>query len=97
MGVVISTTFIALTAGVAPLDFAVAGAGLYQAHGIGAALGSCVTMSVLQAALRPILAKSLKGIEASDEVRQLICYLSMLTDESRSSDDRSKTSLMSDP
>ncbi|MCJ1330870.1 hypothetical protein MMC10_007557 [Thelotrema lepadinum] len=68
MGVVISTTFIALTAGVAPLDFAVAGAGLYQAHGIGAALGSCVTMSVLQAALRPILAKSLKGIEASDEI-----------------------------
>ena len=68
MGVVMSTTFILLTAGVAPSDYAVAGSGLYQAHGIGAALGSCVTMSVLQATVRPMLGRALKKIDGSDEV-----------------------------
>ena len=74
MGVAMSTTFIALTAGVAPADLAVAGTGLYQFQGIGAAMGSCITMSILQAALRPMLVQALKPIGASDEVsRNLSC------------------------
>ena len=69
-GVATSTTFIAITAGVAPSDIAVAGAGSYQAMGIGAALGSSITMSVLQAALRPMLGRALSKVGASDEVRE---------------------------
>lgn len=68
MGVAMSTTFIALTAGAASADLAIVGAGLYEAHGIGAALGSCITMSVLQAALRPMLAQALGHIGVSEEV-----------------------------
>ena len=73
MGVAGSTTFIALTAGVPSADLAVAGAGIYQAMGIGAALGSCVTMSILQTALRPMLSEALRKINASKEVGQIFC------------------------
>ena len=84
MGVVMSTTFISISSGVVAADLAVAAGGVYQAHGIGAALGSCVTMSVLQATLKPMLRQALEGLSGSDEVR-LACYCeSVLIVHSRS-------------
>jgi hypothetical protein len=68
MAVAMSTTFIALTASVSREDYAVAASGLYQAMSIGGSMGSCITMSILQAILRPSLEQSLKNVGNKDDV-----------------------------
>ena len=96
MGVVMSTTFIGVAAGVVSSDLAVAGAGLYQAVGIAGALGTCLTMSILQASLKPMLAHALRGFDGKDEVSLAGYGDSALTLGYRSSAARSKTWRMFD-
>lgn len=67
-GVVQSTMFIALTAGVSREDYAAAGSGFYQATGIGGSMATCVTMAILQATLRPALRIALSAKDGKDEV-----------------------------
>ena len=71
MGTAMSTTFVAITAGVDQADFAVAGTGLYQSFGLGAASAPIVMMTVLQSTLRPMLSQALRSVGNRDEVCSL--------------------------
>jgi hypothetical protein len=67
-GVAHSALFVALTAGVAEEDIAIAGSGLYLSGSIGAVIGTSAPSAIYQAALRSGLADALAGREDMQEV-----------------------------
>lgn len=67
-GVAHSALFVALTAGVAEEDIAIAGSGLYLSGNIGAVLGSSAPSAVYQTTLRSGLADALAGRSDMQEV-----------------------------
>lgn len=72
VGIVLSTTFIYLAAGVDDSQMAIAGTGLYLSANIGTLVGASLTNAILQTTLKASLQRELSGWEGGMEVWLLI-------------------------
>lgn len=68
-GIALSTTFIALTAGVEQGQMAIAGSGLYLSSNIGMVSGLSIAAATLQSTLRKELRIGLEGEAGREQVR----------------------------
>jgi hypothetical protein len=68
-GIALSTTFIALTAGVEQGQMAIASSGLYLSSNIGMVAGLSIAAAILQSTLRKELRIGLEGEDRREEVR----------------------------
>jgi hypothetical protein len=68
-GIALSTTFIALTAGVEQGQMAIAGSGLYLSSNIGMVSGLSIAAAILQSTLRKELRIGLEGEAGREQVR----------------------------
>jgi hypothetical protein len=67
-GIALSTTFIALTAGVEQGQMAIASSGLYLSSNIGMVSGLSIAVAILQSTLRKELRIGLEGEDGREEV-----------------------------
>ena len=72
VGIVISTTFVYLAAGVDDSQMAIASTGLYLSANIGTLVGASLTNNILQTTLKAGLEQKLRGWEGGMEVWLLI-------------------------
>jgi hypothetical protein len=67
-GISLSTSFVALTAGVQPTEMAIASSGLYLSSNIGTVGGLSIAAALFQSTLRSSLRLALEGIDGREEV-----------------------------
>lgn len=69
-GLVSSSCFVGLAAGVTEQDMAVASSGIYLSFNVGAIAGTSTSSAVYQTSLRAGLKRALEGVENGNEVRR---------------------------
>jgi hypothetical protein len=72
-GISLSTSFVALTAGVQPTEMAIASSGLYLSSNIGTVGGLSIAAALFQSTLRKSLRVALEGVDGREEV----CFLAL--------------------
>jgi hypothetical protein len=77
-GISLSTSFVALTAGVQPTEMAIASSGLYLSSNIGMVGGLSIAAALFQSTLRKSLRVALEGIEGREEVWSLALTLMLI-------------------
>jgi hypothetical protein len=68
-GISLSTSFVALTAGVQPTEMAIASSGLFLSSNVGMVGGLSIAAAMFQSTLRKALRVALEGINGREEVR----------------------------